>query len=122
MCREAAIKRSECLRQLDDNVYVGEAMVAWSFYHTFVDLAEDVGVRLADFAFGKAFAPQPEGQILGLTYSLPLWTVHLEEKKLLPILVLLHQVVDCDEVPNSTLQTINGKLTHYFMLGGRYIQ
>ena len=66
----------------------------------------------------KAFPPQSSGQILGLSYDLPSWQVSLCEKKLKVILQLLYEVVDAVEVSNSSLQTLNGKLTHYFILGG----
>ena len=121
VCLECAISRAECLRQLDENVFVGEAIQAWVFYHKYLEVAADLNVRLAPMTHDKAFPPQSSGQILGLTYSLPDWRVSLCEQKLLVLLKLLFEVVDCDNVPNPTLQTLNGKLTHYSILGGEFI-
>ena len=118
VCLESAIARSECLRQLDDNVFVGEAMTAWIFYHKYLEVADDLKVRLAPMTHDKAFPPRTSGRILGLTFHLPQWRVSLCEKKLLILLQLLYEVVDAKSVPNSVLQTLNGKLTHYYILGG----
>ena len=118
VCQECVIKRLHVLRMLDDNVLVASAIECFTFYHQFLNLANDVNIRLAGFSHGKAFAPQHRGQILGLTYDLPSWQVSLDEEKLLPILILLWSMVDEEMVKNEDLETLNGKLTHYAILAG----
>ena len=98
------------MRQLDDNVYLGPVMTAWRFYNAFCNIASECNIRLAPNEHGKAFQPSDEGDILGIFYCVPEWTMRLEEKKLSPILRLLYTVVDADWVENDTVMSLNGKL------------
>ena len=60
-------------------------------------------------------------QILGLNYDFPSWSVHLDKKKLWPLLQLLYDIADAVVVDNVHLESLNGKLAHYHLLAGDYI-
>ena len=103
----------------DVNMFIGEPLIAWKFCHQFLSFARTTGIRLAPFAHNKAYEPQCCGEILGLEFNLPEWSVRLGDMKMSILLRLLYAVVDAESVSNQDLMSLNGKLSHYHILVGK---
>ena len=104
---------------LDDVICVGSAGdgTVGKFYDTYRQIAEELGVRLADESDkDKAFRSSNEGKVFGISYDLQRWVWWISEDKLLPILSALQEVVGCDRIENGQIMSINGKLNHYMWL------
>ena len=115
---ESECLRSEALRMLDDNVMVNEPATVQRWMDTFIEVAKACDIKLAPFGGDKAFAPCSRGTILGMTFDLPSWTFWLEETKVQSMLALLFEVWQLETVPETTVESLNGKLSHYFALLG----
>ena len=117
--KKSKIDKDLVNKVLDDTVAcgsLGDGTVK-RFYETYKEIAARVGVRLADEKDAdKAFGPTTKGKVLGIMYDLDLWTCWIPEEKLLPILHLLVEVMTSKDVANSSMLTLNGKLSHYMGL------
>ena len=62
------------------------------------------------------------GRVLGISYNLQKWLWWLAEDKLVPLLHMLKRVAESQEVSNSFMLSLLGKLNHYMFLvpGGQW--
>ena len=101
LVKEFAVKASSTDNRminqiLDDVICVGSAGdgTVGKFYDTYRQIAEELGVRLADESDkDKAFRSSNEGKVFGILYDLQRWVWWISEDKLLPILYALQEVV-----------------------------
>ena len=118
----AGLKRNTAIRQLDDNVVIGQRREVELAYNTYMSLAKRVGVRVAKEEADKAFGPQRSGTILGLQFSAESWTWTMDKDKAARISRLLHKISSDRAITQGELQTLVGKLTFYHPLfrGGKF--
>ena len=93
------------------------------FEQSYRDIASRVGVSLADGSDPeKAFTATHTGRVLGISYDLHKWTWWLAADKLVPLLHMLNQLKESEEVHNGFMQSLLGKLNHYMFLvpGGQW--
>ena len=103
-------------QHLDDTVGCGSEgdKSVCSFYKAYREVAEEVGVSLADESDAdKAFNATHNGKVLGVAYDLMKWRWWLTEDKLLNIVRKLATVRDSVKVLNGDMLSLNGKLTYY---------
>ena len=104
---------------LDDVVACGSRgdKTVNNFYRTYREVAERVGVSLADETdVDKAFPASHKGKVLGITYDLENWVWSLSEDKLTPLVHMLNEIITNDTVENRLAMSLNGKLNHYMWL------
>jgi hypothetical protein len=87
------------------------------FYRAYREVAEELGVSLADESdVDKAFSATHTGRVLGINYDLRRWVWWLAEDKLVPVILMMAKVRDSENVDNSHMMSLNGKLNHYMWL------
>ena len=111
----AKLPRELAVRQLDDNVLIGEPEEVWRGYFAFNSLAKKIGVRTSPEVKGKAFPPQSHGAVLGFNFHAPTWTWSMDTEKAIKILRLLFKVKD-GEANQAELDTLIGKIGFYWPL------
>ena len=117
----AKLSRDVVIRQLDDNVFIGENSEVWKGYNTFNKLAQDIGVRVSPEEKGKAFPPQDHGAILGFNFNIRDWCWSMDEDKATKILRLLYLITEDGAICHEDLDTLVGKIGFYWPLfDGRF--
>ena len=111
----AKLSRELGVRQLDDNVLIGEPAEVWGGYLAFHSLAKKIGVRTSPEVKGKAFPPQSSGAVLGFNFDVPSWSWSMDTDKAVKIIRLLFKVKD-GEATQAELDTLIGKIGFYWPL------
>ena len=124
LVKKIAVLRShmnkEMVNQVLDDVVAcgaqGDGTVT-NFYKCYRDVCNFIGVSLADEEDkDKAFSSSTSGKVLGISYDLERWTWWLSEDKLTPLVLMLAEVRDKEEVENGHMMSLNGRLNHYMYL------
>ena len=122
---DSKIDPSMVTQVLDDVVACGaqgDGSVT-GFEQSYRSIATKTGVSLADGSDPeKAFSATHSGRVLGISYDLENWRWWLADDKLVPLLHMMRKVSVSNEVSNSFMMSLMGKINHYQFLvpGGQW--
>ena len=119
-CIKSSMRRARTLKQLDDVCgFSRQQSVVDCFYNAYADVAEEVGIKLADVSDpDKCFSPRQAGTILGLEYDSTTWSWSFSDKKAVKIMTLLKLVIENKYVTIGDLKSLAGRLEFYHMIMG----
>ena len=107
--------REEGFKCLDDSGVIGTKRMCSNFFRENKALCSRIGVRLAPEGDpDKAFDATTEGVILGLSYNTVTWTWTFCKAKLAKLESLLFMVLNQDEMELRQVESLSGKLNHYW--------
>ena len=111
----AGNQRMEGFKCLDDTGIIGTFEMCRNFYRENKELCAKIGVRLAPEGDPeKCFNAATEGVILGLNYDTVKWSWTFCESKIAKIEALLFLVLEQDEMQLRQVESLMGKLNHYW--------
>ena len=125
--KEASFPRTLAAKHLDDILAVGvddPADPVHKFFHAYINLAEEVGIRLPEVNVDKTKVQSPQTTVtaLGLEYDTVSWTVKCPEDKLGRLLQDLRRCLEEGSATAAELASLVGKILDKALLvvGGRF--